>query len=637
MNRLRLKAIARMVSISLGAALLMRAFLALFLARDAASIPDGLGSFSAIVGILLSAAALWIYALMGPLVRAAAKGAYGTPLSREEKESAAAAGHRIPAAVTLILVLAFLIGPVVSLGMSVLAGTSRYSAVETVLIVLLNLSFGLMARTHITESLEGVLAEAVGALGIHDLPPGARTRGLRGRLVLAGLSGTFLALFLLAVTGMGYIRSLPRDFQNPESFLTRYAAESGIVALLVLAWTGWIIARLARNLAADIGSVTGQIQVIAEGRGDLSHKANILRTDEIGYLTQAFNRFLSSLEALIGKARAAAAAVRASSESLAATADEATQAVGNMEGSLDTMRAAVERQNAEIGDTEGTIARMIESIDEVAGQVGTQAGFVEQSSAAVAEMAANIGSVSSVADRADGVARKLKEAADEGDAALADSMKAIQEIDESARSVREIVLVLSKIAAQTNLLAMNAAIEAAHAGEAGRGFAVVAAEVRSLAENAAASAKNIAGLMKDMNGKVERGSALAGTAGQAFLSIRQGVEQTTELVRTVSSSMAEQKAGAREILGSVNSLIEATTAIRDLTAEQKEKSKGMEQAMLRIVEASNNIFEAVQEETGSTQALSRVVRTVREEAENNRGHVGDLDAAVSKFKVGEGR
>ncbi len=637
MNRLRLKAIVRMVSISLGAALLMRTFLALFLARDPASILDGLGSFAAVVGILLAASALWIYALLGPLVRAASKAAGGEALSAEEKEAAAAAGYRIPAAITIVLILAFLVGPLVSMTLNTLSGSARYSGTETVLIVLLNLSFGLMARTHITESIEGVLSEAVGILGIHELPPGARKRGLRSRLVLAGLSGTFLALFLLAVSGMGYIRSLSRGFQNPDAFLPRYAGETGIVILLVLGWTVWVIARLSRNITSDIGSVTGQIRTIAEGRGDLSRKANIHRTDEIGLLTESFNRFLSSLETLIGMARTAAAAVRGSSESLTATADEATQAVGHLEGALENMRAAVDRQNAEIGDTEGTIARMIESIDEVAAQVSTQAGFVEQSSAAVAEMAANIGSVSSVADRADGVARKLKEAADEGDAALADSMKAIQEIDESARAVRDIVLVLSKIAAQTNLLAMNAAIEAAHAGEAGKGFAVVAAEVRSLAENAAASAKNIAGLMKEMNGKVERGSSLAGKAGEAFMSIRQGVEQTTELVVSISSSMAEQKSGAQEILDSVNSLIEATAAIRDRTADQKEKSKGMEQAMLRIVEASNNIFEAVQEETGSTQSLSRVVRTVREEAENNRGHVGDLDAAVSKFKVGEER
>ncbi len=295
MNRLRFKAIIRMVSISLGAALLMRVFLALYLARDPVSILDGLGTFAAIVGVLLAAASLWIYALLGPLVRAAAKGAYGTPLSPEEKEIAAAVGYRIPAAVTVILVLAFIIGPIVSMGVNILSGSARYTAAETILIVLLNVAFGLMARTHITESLEGILSEAIGALGIHARPAGTRKRGLRSRLVLAGLSGVLLALFLLAVAGLGYIRSLSRGFQNPEAFQTRYAGETGIVVVLVLAWTAWVIARLSRNLASDIGSVTGQILTIAEGRGDLSRKADIHRTDEFGFLGEAFNRFLSGL------------------------------------------------------------------------------------------------------------------------------------------------------------------------------------------------------------------------------------------------------------------------------------------------------------------------------------------------------
>jgi methyl-accepting chemotaxis protein len=636
MNKLRLRAIAYMTVISLGAVISMRLFLALFLERDISSFLMGIGPFAIVVAVLLLAADLWLYAILGPLVRAADKGASGKPLTPKERESAGSAGYRVPIAITVIMLMAFLAGPVVSMGINILNGIVSYSAVNIVFIILLNLAFGLMTRTHVVELVEGILVPAVKALGFQDIPAGEKGRSMHGRIVVAGVSGTVLALLVLAVSGMGYIRSVSSGGHGGiEAFLVRYALETGVLVVLVLGWTILLVYKLSRNMTGDIAGATEQIKIIADGKGDLSRRANIHRVDEVGFLTAAFNRFMITLEDLVGKARSSSRSVLGSSEALITSADEATQAVSNMEASLKNVSEAVEKQNGEVGETEGTIARMIESIDEVASQVSTQAGFVEQSSAAITEMAANIGSVSTVANRADEVSRKLKIDAEQGGTALSDSMKAIEEINASAQAVQAIVAVISKIAAQTNLLAMNAAIEAAHAGDAGKGFAVVADEVRSLAENAAGSAKNIAGLMKEMNEKVSRGASLSSRARDSFTSIRQGVDNTTELVATISSSMSEQKAGADEILGSVNSLIQATAAIKELTVEQKEKSKGMEQAMLRIVDASNHIFEAVQEETGSTQSLSRVVRTVREEAEKNRGHVGELDAAVSRFKIGE--
>lgn len=636
MNKLRLRAIAYMTVVSLAAVISMRFFLAAFLERDVASFQKGIVPFAVVVGVLIMAADLWLYAILGPLVRASDKGKSGASLMSRERETAECAVYKAPVVVTIICILGFIVGPCVTMGINILNGIASYSIIELILIMLLNMAFGLMTRSHVLELVEGVLLDAVEALGIHEIPAGKKGRGLRGRIIVAGVSGAALALLVLAVSGMGYIRGVATGgIRDLGAFLVRYALETGLLIVLVLAWTILLIRTLARNISKDILGATEQIRGIAEGKGDLSRRANIHRVDEIGVLTATFNRFLVTLQDLIGKARTASQTVLGSSRSLMASADEATASVSNMEAALRNVSEAVEKQNGEVGETEGAIARMIESIDEVADQVGTQAGFVEESSAAITEMAANIGSVSAVASRADEVARKLKQAAEEGGTALSDSISAIDEISVSAQAVQQIVAVLSKIAAQTNLLAMNAAIEAAHAGDAGKGFAVVADEVRSLAQDAAGSAKDISAHMKDMNEKVARGASLSDRARSSFESIRQGVDHTTELVLTISASMTEQKTGADEILGSVNSLIEATTAIRDLTVEQKDKSKGMEQAMLRIVDASNHIFEAVQEETGGTQALSRVVRAVREEADKNRDHAQELDAVVSKFKSGE--
>jgi methyl-accepting chemotaxis protein len=376
------------------------------------------------------------------------------------------------------------------------------------------------------------------------------------------------------------------------------------------------------------------IRAVAEGDGDLSARVPIIHGDEIGEIASLFNLFLGHLSGLTGRIRELSSSVQEGADRLRESSDQAKESVAGLEGSVASVRDAVQRQSETVGSTEGEISALLESIGQVASKVEEQSGFMDQSSAAVSEMAANIAAVSRTAGKADELATALQKASEEGGEAIKASASSIGEIAEASRSVRDIIGVISKITAQTNLLAMNAAIEAAHAGEAGRGFAVVADEVRSLAESSAKSAKEIELLIKGMTEKTERGATLSDKAGKAFDRIREGVAQTSELVGTIAASMSEQKEGAEEILRSSQSLADATRLIEGLAESQKEQSKKMEESMLRIVSASNDIFEAVQEETGSTQSLGRVVAVVGEEAGLNKERVIGLEEAISRFNHG---
>ena len=300
---------------------------------------------------------------------------------------------------------------------------------------------------------------------------------------------------------------------------------------------------------------------------------------------------------------------RAIFDSRAATAD----ALGGLAGVGDT----TQELSRSVGESSAAIEEMIASIQLVSGNIGGLAGTVDGVSSAIVQLARSIEQVAGNAQNANTLSTQADlKARDGGKAveelvastrAIADDISAVvhemEELGAASERIGNIVEVIDTIADQTNLLALNAAIEAARAGEHGRGFAVVADEVRKLAENSARSTKEIGQLIKNIQAKTAEvvrstsasgarasaGLAMADRAGRAIDDILGAVSEATGLIDQISTAAREQAAGSNAIVASVDEM----NALMGEAARSLEEQNVSNQAMMYTVAAMQQIAERV--------------------------------------------
>jgi methyl-accepting chemotaxis protein len=217
---------------------------------------------------------------------------------------------------------------------------------------------------------------------------------------------------------------------------------------------------------------------------------------------------------------------------------------------------------------------------------------------------------------------------------VTDSIHAIKQVEDASKKVTEMVSVISQISSQTNLLAMNAAIEAAHAGEAGKGFAVVATEVRNLAESSSKSAKEISVQIKKMLSTVNNGVALSEKAGAMLNSISTDIGATTGLVKQIADAMTEQSLAANEILDSISSLVEETQSIRNNAIEQKRRNDTVRAEVDRNTQSIREIAKAAADQTDDGNRILAAIENLKKVEAQNAALAKKLSDLVEGFNLG---
>jgi methyl-accepting chemotaxis protein len=270
---------------------------------------------------------------------------------------------------------------------------------------------------------------------------------------------------------------------------------------------------------------------------------------------------------------------------IAESSDELKTITANM----DAMRSETDSQMASVSQTSGAIEEIVKSIDALDQAVRTQASRITQSSATIGEMVANIDSIRSVVEGVSRTTDSLSRSSADGHTMLVKLAESISHIQEQSAALQSANKTITDIAAQTNILAMNAAIEAAHAGEAGRGFAVVAGEIRKLAELSAKESNAIAEEIKKIERGIEQITGVSSQTVKAMDMIFGGIKAMDESFTRVNRAVEDQAAGGTQILMALKTIQETTGQVRNGAGAIQQQSGAIHAEMAKLREISENV------------------------------------------------
>ena len=287
-----------------------------------------------------------------------------------------------------------------------------------------------------------------------------------------------------------------------------------------------------------IKPISKTITVFQEvGKGNLTVNVPLIGNDELTDMSGYFNQTISQMRDSLTSIHNGTTEMQAVGNEIASNMAETASAVKQISANIDGVKHQALTQADSVTETAATIEEIVRTIKQLNNSIETQAASVSESSASIEQMVANIASIGQTLEKTDDAIKELTSVTSDGKDTLVTSNSVTQKIAEESGSLMEASSVIQHIASQTNLLAMNAAIEAAHAGEAGKGFAVVADEIRKLAEDSAAQGKTITATLKNLSGEIETLSASSKTVEEKFNAIFNLAEQVKEMSARLTEAM----------------------------------------------------------------------------------------------------
>jgi len=435
----------------------------------------------------------------------------------------------------------------------------------------------------------------------------------------------------LKTTGWTVVINAPyNEFMGAIDALRLSMLGIGVIILLAALVVVYFV---AGAMVKPVQTAVDALKNISQGEGDLTVRLPVSGNDEITDMAEYFNETITKIGRSIQSVGINSNTMEEIGNELASNMTETASAVHQISANIDGVKQQAMTQAASVTETAATVEEIVRTIKQLNNSIETQAESVAQSSSSVEQMVANIASIGQTLDKTDAVIKSLTTATGDGKATLVTSNNVTQKIAEESGSLVEASSVIQHIASQTNLLAMNAAIEAAHAGEAGKGFAVVADEIRKLAEESSMQGKTITATLKTLSGEIETLSASSKTVEEKFNAIFTLAGQVKEMSARLTEAMENQETGSKEVLTAIKSINTVTTEVQVGSEQMLKGGEGVAEEMQKLDSLTRIITESMNEMASGAVQINNAVQEVSEITQKNKRSIENLAEEVKKFKV----
>ena len=390
---------------------------------------------------------------------------------------------------------------------------------------------------------------------------------------------------------------------------------------------------LVKLLIKPLISVKDSITEISTGHADLTKRLPSATNDEVGDVVNGFNQFVDKLQNIVSNLSDSNTNLELVDKDLQECTQDATSAITEIIANIESVQGQISAQAGSVQETAGAVNQISSNIESLEKMIGTQTGFVQQASSAVEQMIGNINSVNCSVQKMIKSFTQLEEHSNRGIETQSHANEKISQIETQSKMLLDANAAIANIANQTNLLAMNAAIEAAHAGDAGKGFSVVADEIRKLSETSTAQSKTIGAELVKIQNTIKEVVAVSIESNEAFSEVSSSISETSQIINQITGAMEEQQIGSKQIIDALQYMNNSTSEVRTASKEMTDGNSQILEEIKKLQDATDMIQRSIEEMHVGAEQINKTGVALSEMSQKVTDSIAQTAEEIGQFKI----